>query len=183
MFYEKQRLGMPKAAAFVVFFALLVFVLSATAFGQTSEAAQNQTAAAAAQKVKMQTSLQPVLTEYKGVKIGMTADEARDKLDKKPVVEDKTGFYYVFSDEESAQIVLDADKKVRVISIMYADKEGKAPKYEDVFGKEVPVATMPDGRIYNLIRYPEAGIWVAYNRTTGDNPLVTITIQKMRRAK
>jgi hypothetical protein len=37
----------------------------------------------------------------------------------------------------------------------------------------------PDGSMYQLNRYPEAGYWVSYNRTAGDKPIITITMQKM----
>lgn len=36
-----------------------------------------------------------------------------------------------------------------------------------------------DGRIYKLVRYPELGYWVAYSRTTGDAPVVSVTMNKM----
>jgi hypothetical protein len=36
-----------------------------------------------------------------------------------------------------------------------------------------------DGSMYELKRYPDAGYWVSYNRTAGDKPIVTITMQKM----
>lgn len=181
MFYKKESFGMSYIVVIGIV-AALMFWLAIAAFGQTNAAVQNKVEKTTA-KEKKQTVLQPVTTEYKGIKIGMTADEVRDKLDKKPKVADDDGFYYVFSDEESAQIGLDKKKTVRVILIIYSDKNANAPKYEDVFGKDVPIKETKSGGIYNLIRYPEAGFWVAYNRTAGDNPMVTITIQKMRKAK
>ena len=39
--------------------------------------------------------------------------------------------------------------------------------------------TKADGSMYQLNRHPEAGYWVSYNRTAGDKPIVTITMQKM----
>jgi hypothetical protein len=77
------------------------------------------------------------------------------------------------------QIRVDADKKVRFIAITYLDENKNAPKFADVFGAEIPVAEKPDGSIYNLVRYPEAGYWVAYSRTAGEKPSVTVTMQKL----
>ena len=125
--------------------------------------------------------LMPVLTEYKGIKIGTTADEVRDKLGKAKI-DDKDGFFYD-SDDEMVQIRVDADKKVRLISVTYSDKNDNTPKYSDVFGAEAQVPTKPDGSIYNLVRYPEAGYWVAYSRAAGEKPTVTVTMQKLRKMK
>jgi hypothetical protein len=160
MKYKRVNFGMFYV---VTILSVMFWLVVAAAFAQTTQAV-----------------LQPVLTDYKGIKIGMTAEEVRAKLDKKPQSADDSGFYYVFSDKESAQIGLDENKKVRLISVMYSGKDANAPKYEDVFGKDVPATETVGGGVYNLVRYPEAGFWVAYNRTAGDNPLVTVTIQKLR---
>lgn len=157
----------------------LLFWFAAPISAQTTETTPTLTAKTEVLKTEKPAGLQPVMKEYKGVKIGMAADEVREKIDETPKVADKDGFYFVFSDEESAQIVLDADKKVRVISVMYSGNDAKAPKYEEVFGKDVPVVEASENGIYNIVRYPEAGFWVAYNRTAGDKPLTTVTIQKM----
>jgi hypothetical protein len=37
----------------------------------------------------------------------------------------------------------------------------------------------PDGALYKLVQYPQAGYWVAYSRTDGDEPLTIITMQAM----
>ena len=168
----------------VLFILSLFCLLSAvSSFGQTdATTARNEVKNDAVQTEKP-TTLQPVFTEYKGVKIGMTADEVLGKIDKKPKIEDKDGYYYVFSDNEAMQIVLDENKKVKVISIIYSGENSGAPSYETVFGKEVPLETGTDGRIYKLIRYPEAGYWVAYSSSAGENPTVTITIQQLWNAK
>ena len=113
----------------------------------------------------------------------MTADEVRDKIDKKPKIEDKDGFYYIFSDDESMQILLDENKKVKVISIIYSGDNSEAPTYEAVFGKDVPLEQSADGRVYKLIRYPESGFWVAYSSGAGERAPVTVTIQKLRNAQ
>jgi hypothetical protein len=43
----------------------------------------------------------------------------------------------------------------------------------------VELQAKPDGSMYELKRYPDAGYWVSYNRTAGDKPIVTITMQKI----
>lgn len=165
--------------AVIFILGLICFLSAVSSFGQTNATAQIEVKTDAAQTEKPATALQPVYTEYKGVRIGMTADEMRAKIDKKPKIEDKDGYYYVFSDNEALQIVLDENKKVKVISIMFSGENSGAPTYESVFGKEVPLEPNADGRIYNLVRYPEAGYWVAYSSSTGENPTVTITIQQL----
>jgi hypothetical protein len=123
----------------------------------------------------------PVMRDYRGIKIGMTADEVKDKLGK-PRVSDETGYFYALSDTESVQIVFDADKTVRVISAMYSKGE-KAPEYKDVFGKDATIASQPDGSIYNRAQYPQAGYVVVYSRSAGDNPMIVITLQELPQAE
>jgi hypothetical protein len=122
--------------------------------------------------------LMPVMKAYKEITIGMTADEVKEKLGKAEVA-DATGFYYEFSDDESAQIALDADKKVSAVAVIYKVKGGGAPKIEDVLGADPSLVPNENGSVYKLVRYPEAGFWVAYNRTAGDDAVVTVTIQKL----
>jgi hypothetical protein len=43
----------------------------------------------------------------------------------------------------------------------------------------MPVEAKPDGTLYKLVQYPEAGYWVAYSRTAGDAPFTIITMQAM----
>lgn len=119
----------------------------------------------------------PIFTEYKGVRIGMTADEVRSKLDHLKD-KDKSQDFFVFSDAESVQVIYDNEGKVDAISVNYMGNKSNAPLPKAVLGKDVEAK--PDGSMYELVRYPEAGYWVAYSRTSGDNPLVTVTMQKMR---
>lgn len=163
-----------------VFGLFLLFGLFVPAFGQTAE--NTQTAANQITDKKSEPPiLMPVLTDYKGIKIGTTAEEVRDKLGKAKI-DDKDGFFYD-ADDEMVQIRLDGDKKVRLVSITYSDKNDNTPKYADVFGADLPSPTKSDGLIYNLVNYPEAGYWVAYSRTAGEKPTVTVTMQKMRKMK
>ncbi len=160
------------------FALLLSFWLTATAFGQTTGGAQAAAMPSAGEK-SAAIVVMPVLTNYREIKIGTTADQVRDKLGRAKV-DNKNGFYYQISDEEFAQIRLDKDKKVRFLAVTYTDKNDNAPKFEDVFGKETAVEAKPNGSIYHLVSYPQAGYWVAYSRTAGENPTVTVTMQKMR---
>ena len=117
----------------------------------------------------------PFYIDYKGVHIGMTADEARKKLGD-PKDKGDTQDFYMFSEKETAQVFYDKGK-VMAVSVNYlGDKSAPLPKV--VLG--VDVEAKPDGGIFKLIRYPEAGYFVSYNRTGGDDPLVTVTMQKIQ---
>ncbi|HRH43059.1 MAG TPA: hypothetical protein PKY82_15625 [Pyrinomonadaceae bacterium] len=155
----------------------LVCIPGLIAFGQSDQTSQNETPANSKASPEKPV-LQPVFTNYKGLTIGATASDVKEKLGK-PKIDDPDGFYYIFGKEEQVQIRLDENQKVNIIAVTYSEKSENAPKYEDVFGKDVPLVSKPDGSIYNLVRYPEAGFWVAYSTTTGDDPTVTITIQKI----
>jgi hypothetical protein len=158
------------------FGSLLLFGMIIPALGQT--AGNTQTAAIQTVDKKSEVPiLMPVLTEYKGIKIGTSAEEVRDKLGKAKI-DDKDGFFYDW-DEEIVQIRLDAEKKVLLVAVTYSDENKNSPKFADVFGAETPVPAQPDGSIYQLVRYPEAGYWVSYSRTAGEKPRVTVMMQKL----
>lgn len=161
----------------------LIFTLGSVTvfFGQTTDNTQTALMPVASAKGATQ-AVMPVFTNYREIKIGTTADEVRGKLGKAKT-DDENGFYYEFSDNEYAQMMIDKDKRVRMISILYSSENENAPKFEDVFGKEIAVETKPDGSIYHLVDYPKAGYWVAYSRTAGETPVITITMQKMRAMK
>jgi len=117
----------------------------------------------------------PVFKDYRGITIGMSTDETRSKLDRLKKGDGQD--FLVFSEHESAQIYYDASGKVTAISIDYFGDKNGAPPPEAVLG--TTIQAKPDGSLYQLNRYPEAGYWVSYNRTAGDKPIVTITMQKM----
>ena len=119
----------------------------------------------------------PTFKDYKGVRIGMSADEVRQKLGT-PEVKDKTEDLFLISDVEMAQVVYDKDGKVSAVSVTYSNKNDAAPTALSVLGEEV--AAGADGRVYKLVRYPTVGYWVAYSRTAGDAPVVSVTMKKMR---
>ena len=118
---------------------------------------------------------EPPFSSYKGVRIGMSADEAR-KLLGNPTDRDDKQEVFAVSDEESCQVYYDAAKKVSAVSITYfSTKSVPAPK--SVLGEE-PEAK-PDGSFTKLIRYPKAGYWVSYTRTPGDSPMIIIAMQRI----
>ena len=117
----------------------------------------------------------PAFKDYRGVSIGMTAAEVRNKLER--VKKGEGQDFLVFSEHESAQIYYDDKGQVTAISIDYFGDNSKAPTPEAVLG--VGIDAKADGSMYQLNRYPAAGYWVSYNRTAGDKPIVTITMQKM----
>jgi hypothetical protein len=150
---------------------LTVAIVSAVSISS----AQEQVATVVNSSASKASTNAPVYTDYRGVSIGMTVDEVRSKLNgiKKGNGQD----FLISSEQESAQIYYDDKNKVSAISIDYIGDISKAPTPETVLGATIEARA--DGSMYKLNRYSEAGYWVSYNRTAGDKPIVTITIQKM----
>ncbi len=111
-----------------------------------------------------------------GVTLGMTANDIRSKLGHLKNKSERQDFF-VFSESQTAQIVYDEKGQATIISVDYLTKNADAPSPESVLGEAVQAK--PDGSIFHRKRYPEAGYWVAYSRTAGNNPIVTVTIQKI----
>jgi ABC-type microcin C transport system permease subunit YejE len=141
---------------FAIFLTLTVGLLARTAVAQGNE--------------------KPVFLNYKGVTIGMPADEVRAKLGD-PQDKSDTQDFYVFSDNESAQVYYDAEKKVSVVSVTYTGDLQAAPIAKTVVGTEI--SAKPDGTKHLLVRYPKSGYWVSYFRSAGDSPMVVVVMQKM----
>ena len=157
------------------FLLLTVIVLASS--GANAQTTLNQQEVASAVKsspTKSATANVPVFADYRGIKIGMSSEEVRGKLDGIKTGERQD--FLVYSEHESAQIYYDDKGKVTAISIDYFGDKG-APSPEVVLG--AGLEAKPDGSMYQLNRYPDAGYWVSYNRTAGDKPIVTITMQKM----
>ena len=155
-------------------FFLSFLIAVALGLGLSSTAnAQAQRAKAASRGVAA--TQQPIYTEYKGVRLGMSAEEARAKLGT-PAMKDSDQDYYVFSQNETAQIVYDTAQKVVTISTDYLGGMG-APDYKAVVVGELE--KMANGSLYRLVRYETLGCWVSYNRTSGPVASVTVTIQKV----
>lgn len=159
-----------------------VFALGSPVAGAQEEqnANSNSTPANSQSADKAKPASEPLFREYKGVTLGMSADEARQKLgDSKE--KGKKQEFFVFSDKESAQVYYDQDQKVRAISINYVGQDSGAPAPAAILGMEIEAKA--NGSLHKLVRYPEAGYWVSYSRTAGDAPLITVTMQRMRAVK
>jgi hypothetical protein len=118
----------------------------------------------------------PVFKEYRGVQIGMLAEDARKKLGK-PSDKGEEQDFYVFNESETAQIGYDKAHKVTVLSVDFMAGAPDVPTAKSVIGADIE--PKPDGSMYKMIRYTKAGYWVSYNRTAGSSPMISITIQKI----
>ena len=95
----------------------------------------------------------PVFTDYRGIRIGMSAEEVRSTLD--GLKKDSAQDVFVFSEKESAQIFYDEQGKVTAISVDYFGDNSNAPSPDAVLG--AGLQAKPDGSMYQLNRYPAAG--------------------------
>ena len=118
---------------------------------------------------------QPLYRDYRGVRLGMTATETRAKLGEPAMKSDEQDFY-VFSANETAQIVY-TDQKVVTISTDYAGGVG-APDYKSVVGEAL--LQRPDGSLFRMVLYDSERLWVSYNKGASVVPVVTITIGSMK---
>ncbi len=159
-----------KAGFIVVLLGALLTVVSVA----TAQAQEQKFRAPTANSSKASMQ-QPLYADYKGVRIGMSADEARAKLGQAALKGDDQDFYIV-SATETAQIEYDAAHKVVGISVDYLGGVG-APDYRNVVGGNSEIKT--NGGIYKMVRYEQGEIWVSYNRTPGEVAIVTITIHKI----
>jgi hypothetical protein len=141
----------------------------------TSARAGTQVAATpAAEKVAAKAAAEPLYREYRGVTLGMSAADVRARLGKPQEKSDVMDFY-VFSDRERARVYY-ADGKATAVIATYIGKGAAAPAPSAVLGTEIEAK--PDGSMYMMTPYKQAGYWVAYSRTPGDSPMVMITMQK-----
>ena len=166
-------------AVFIPTLLALLFAMTAVSLCAQSETS-SQVAKATTNNKPSASSAEPapVFTEYRGVKIGMLAKEVRSDLEHYLKAKGDQQDFLVLSDNETAQIFYDSTGKVSAISIDYVGKDSHAPTAMEVLGTEIE--PRPDGKMYALKRYPAAGYWVSYNRTSGDNPIVTITVQALK---
>ncbi|HVF68226.1 MAG TPA: hypothetical protein VM914_11205 [Pyrinomonadaceae bacterium] len=119
---------------------------------------------------------EPPFHEYKGVKIGMTADEARKKLGNPTDKGDKQD-YYALNDNETCEVYYGDDKKVYAVKVTYLG--GNAiPAPKNILGIEAD--SKQDGSLYKMLRFPKVGYWVSYMRTAGDSPMTLVTLQKIQ---
>jgi hypothetical protein len=122
--------------------------------------------------------VRPPFSDFKGVHLGMTADEARKKLGT-PRDKGADQDFYVFNDTQAVQVFYDKAGAVSAISVDFMDGASAVPSAKDVLGTDAEVKA--DGSVYKMMRYPKAGYWVSYNRTAGNTPTTTITMQKIER--
>jgi len=128
------------------------------------------------QRGKAQAEDKPLFADFRGVNIGMPADEVRKKLGGPRDKGDDLDLY-VFNDTQAVQVYYDKAKTVSAISIDFMTGATGIPSPKDVVGSD-PDAR-PDGSSYKMVRYPKAGYWVSYSKTAGDSPTITITMQKI----
>jgi len=121
------------------------------------------------------TADQPLMRDYRGVQIGMPAEEVRKKLGA-PADKGDTQDFFLLSDRESAQVFYDKSQKVLAISVQYTGDLSAAPTPKALLGADVPPRA--DGSVYRLVKYQRAGYWVSYSRTAGDAPVVTVSMRK-----
>jgi hypothetical protein len=119
----------------------------------------------------------PAFSDFKGVNIGMTADEARKKLGS-PRDKSAEQDFYMFGENQAVEVYYDKAGAVNAISIDFMSGANAIPSCKDILGAEAE--KKPDGSVYKLIRYPKVGYWVSYSRTAGDSATVTITMQKIQ---
>lgn len=118
----------------------------------------------------------PIFQEYRSVRIGMTTEEVRKKLNT-PSDKGEDQDFFIFSDDETAQVFYDKSHKVFAISANFLPGARDILTPKVVLGSDLPA--QPDGSIYKLVRYPKAGYWVSFSRTSGDSPLITVTLQRI----
>ena len=153
---------------FFVIGVVLLLSLGVIASGQTKTEAMK----VARGYTQVQQSL---YREYRGVRLGMTAAETRAKLGEPAMRSDEQDFY-VFSANETAQIVY-TGQKVVTISTDYTSGVA-APDYKSVVGEEL--LQRPDGSLFRMVLYDSERFWVSYYKSASLVPAVTITIGTMK---
>ena len=118
----------------------------------------------------------PVFQDYRGVKLGWVADEVRKKLGN-PANKADDQDYYIFNENERAQVYYDKDRQVTAISVDFMNGATGILTPQQVFGGDIEAKS--DGSKSRLVRYPKAGYWVSYSRTAGDSPIISVTMQKL----
>jgi hypothetical protein len=151
----------------------VILMIAITTMGLVCIEAQGQKARTTAAPASV--AQQPVYTDYRGVKLGMTPAEVRAIL-LNPVLKDEELDYFVISDTITAQVAYDAAHKVKAISVDFAGGAG-APDYRSVIGDALK--TREDGSAFGMVRYESSGFWVSYSRTAPPLSIVTVTIQKI----
>ena len=160
----------PRTPARARFFTFIVVATSLLLLSSGSAPAQRKGAPATEDD-------SAVLKAYRGVQLGMTADEVRKKLGDPKDKSDAQDFF-VFGETETAQIVYDPAHKVITISADFLSTDASVPTAKQVLGSELEAKA--DGSVYKMVRFPKAGYWLSYNRTAGASPMTSITLQKIQ---
>jgi hypothetical protein len=149
------------AATFALTISGMCLTVQAQNLRQTSDSAQTR---------------DPIFREYKGVTIGVSADEVHRKLGE-PKEASATQDFYAFSEKEIVQIFYDNTRKVTALTVNYLGEGSGVPECKAVLGVEIK--SEADGSMRKIVQYRKAGYWVSCNRTAGDDPLITVTMQKI----
>lgn len=161
----KSNIGM-KELMYLLVGAILLLLLGIVAKGQTQAPANKGIS-----QIK-----QPIYREYRGVRLGMTATEARAVLGE-PAMKSVEQDFYILSQNETTQIAYDAAQKVMTISTDYTGGVG-APDAKAVVGEGFVLR--PDGSRFRMIIYDSERFWVSYNKSATVVPVVTITIGALK---
>ena len=158
------------------FFAGLIvpIVFAVLLMGWGAELVEAQKAQKAPSQNATTTTQQPIYSEHRGIRLGMTATEVRAKLGE-PTLKGDDGDFYMISETETTQVAYDAQHKTRAISVDYMGGVG-APDPKTVVGGDLQVSS---AGLYKMVRYDNLGYWVSFNRTTGPVVVVTITMQRI----
>ena len=179
----KQRIlcGDPRRLLPTLYLAVAVFsilyISSAEIYGQTPEANTEQASYVKEASPTQAAASAPFLKEYRKASIGMTADTLRDAWGK-PENEYSDGLFYELSESEMVQIALGPEKKITAIAITFIKGKG-APSFAQVFGEGVTPENRENGSVYRMVRYPDAGYWVAYYAGPAEKADVSLTMQKL----
>ena len=146
----------------------------ATQTDETDGSGTQVAARPAGEAVAAKLPAEPLYRDYKGVALGMSTADVRAKLGKPEEKSDEMDFF-VFSDHERARVYYE-DGKASAVIATYIGQDAAAPAPAAVLGADLEAK--PDGSMYQMTPYPQAGYWVAYSRTPGDSPMVMITMRK-----
>lgn len=147
---------------------LLTFVVAISSIAVVAQVNKNRAAAV---------DDKPIFHDYRGVQIGLLADEVRKKLGE-PANKGDEQDIFLFGEKELAQILYDkTTRKVITISVDFSSGAAGVLTPQQVFGAEIEAK--PDGSKYKLVRYPKAGYWLSYSKSAGDTPTISVTITKI----
>ena len=166
----------PSVLFHLVVFVSALFISFVNISAQEPQANMQQAASVKkASPVQTRESM-PFFREFRKITIGSSSDELRDAWGK-PDMEFSDGVLYM-SDSESIQIAIDPEKKIRAIAVTFIKGQG-APSFAEVFGEGATPENRENGSVYKLVRYRDAGYWVAYSAGSGDDANISVTMQKL----